>query len=174
MTGANRSRLSAIEQLMFLRANVSDAAVNTAISLAPAARGRFEATQIGNQNRIANPGPANAIGPALRRCRPSAAPIWARRSCPPRSRSARHRCRRSISSTLVCDRNDRRLRSASRRAGQPRQSSPVWEAASHHIRKMPKRVGGAGPRATIARQRPITSRVSTGAMTPSSHSLAPA
>ena len=46
-TGAKRARLSAIEQLMFLRLKVSVAAPNTAISSAPAARAASKPRMLG-------------------------------------------------------------------------------------------------------------------------------
>ena len=48
-TGANRSRLSEMEQLMFFRENVSDAAANTATSPAPAATAASKPFMLGTR-----------------------------------------------------------------------------------------------------------------------------
>ncbi len=48
-TGRNRARLSAIEQLMLRREKLSDAAANTAISVAPAARAASNPVMFGTR-----------------------------------------------------------------------------------------------------------------------------
>ena len=52
-TGAKRSRLSAIEQLMFFCEKISEAAPNTATSSAPAASAASKPLQVRHQHRIA-------------------------------------------------------------------------------------------------------------------------
>jgi hypothetical protein len=49
---------SSIDALMFLRLNASDAAVNTATSLAPTARARFVTLLVGHEHRIRDTGGA--------------------------------------------------------------------------------------------------------------------
>src|SRR4051812_14464783 len=66
-TGSNRARLSAIEQFVFLRENDSEAAANTATSVAPAARAASNPCRFGTSTgyEVAGPRLMRAITDAL-------------------------------------------------------------------------------------------------------------
>ena len=86
---------------MFLREKVSDAAAKTAMSRTPAARASSKPAHVRHEHGIAHVRARARCARAHRRCPPSAAPIWAKRSCRLRSRARPVRLRRSMSSTLI-------------------------------------------------------------------------